>query len=313
MKDFADYLKESASIDICWWFQQPTEIPLKELIYFFMARTKEQEDFLWNGRMSPNLENSWNGYCKYIKMDVPFPNKDVILTVRAIGDHFEKGAETLTTIASKNLIYARLKPLLKCANRSAWAYYTGKGYRGTTLGLDDIDSVKFHTVSFRSNDYTLTGDITYKSRYEGQAWATSYVTAKTFAQTTVPIVSRRTDRARLGAVMETQLTKDETLFNSGSSAQILRAVLGDVSEEDEALRLSNAPKKCLVHINLKEFVEKMEWKRGGYHNDPEWANTPQRWTVNLKPVFTRHLGKYFASQSVADNAFQIVVQKHSNR
>jgi hypothetical protein len=242
----------------------------------------------------------------------PNLTKDIWMAAVNIGEHFKVSIDANRGQSWMNSVKLSLKPLLACPSRASWTWYDGEAYRGTTLGMDDFKTMKFKNVSFTGSTNYLIGDITYTSRYEGQSWSTTFRIAETFGKTSVKYVRERTNKSRVMAIMEAQLTKQETLFDGKASSDILNAVMGIIDDEEEVLRLSNKPIRCKVYVPVRGFVAMMQNAPGGYGEDPEWSNSDERttvwdWKKEDKAIFLRHFRKFFTSVDATEKAFKALV------
>ena len=310
MKDFADYLKESASTGICWWIRQPHHNALKELVYFCYERF-ETVRYDYNMIETDKIKTAYDEYRKKFAVGAPDITKEIWMVAVNIGEHFKLGVDADISQSEMNTMKRGLKSLIACPSRASWSWFDGLAYRGTTLGLDDFKNVKFDNVAFVGGGNYLITDITYKSRYEGQSWTYTFSIAETFAKTSSRFVRDRTNKSRVMAIMEAHLSKQETLFNRYASSALLSAVIGSVSDEDEVIRLSNTPLRCKVYIPVRAFVAMMQNIPGGYGADPEWAKGNNRttvwdWKKEDEEIFMRHFSKYFSSPGIAKKAFKVL-------
>jgi len=315
MKDFTDYLQETPNEGICWWMRQPMVRPLQELVYFCYERF---ETVRYDYAMIETLKIrvAYEEYRKKFAPAAPNLTKEIWMAAVNIGEHFKISIDSNRSQSDMNSVKLGLKKLLACPSRASWAWYDGEAYRGTTLGMDDFKSVKFKDAAFTGSSTYLIGDITYSSRYEGQSWSTTFRVAETFGKTSVKYVRERTNRSRVMAVMEAQLTKQETLFDGKASSDILNAVMGSIDDEEEVLRLSNKPIRCKVYVPLRGFVAMMQNAPGGYGKDPEWSNSDERttvwdWKKEDGAIFMRHFRKFFTSVDATEKAFKALVSVES--
>jgi hypothetical protein len=317
MKDFADYLNESAGQSICWWLQQPSPKPLANLVYMFSEYLEpgdaSVEAFLTTGRLTPKLETAWNNYKDKFAKHCPPLSKEIIIAARFLADHFKTDAGVQVSQAAKNSLYKPLKLLLKCS-RADWAGYSGVAYRGTVMNKPEIESIKWKGVEKVLGVYSLYGDVVYKSRYDAQSWSSRVEVAKKFSEENLKTVTGYTNRTQFHCILTATLTKHECLFGPVGSEEIVTSVLNMVEKEDEVLRLSNTPKKCIIHTQFSRWLSIMKNTVGGLTDDPEYDSGSMEvfnktvWREDMKPLFAKYLRKYFASNAAFEAAWKVTLE-----